>query len=179
MNRYSHSLLPCLLALTWALLAGCSSGTGVDTGIVSGSGTGSDVELNDLPDASLGQDAFLAQNAQRDRVTVTESGLQYEVLQASDGARPGRDATVTVHYRGTLINGTEFDSSHARGHPATFLLSNTIKGWVEGVQLMNVGSRFRFVIPPELAYGEAGAGSVIKPGDALIFVVDLLEINAT
>lgn len=175
MNRYTSLLLQCLLAFSCAVLIGCSSGTGV----VSGSGTGSEVELNDLPDASLEQGEFLVKNGQRSQVTVTESGLQYEVLKASEGAKPSSDSVVTVHYRGTLINGTEFDSSHARGQPATFLLSNTIKGWVEGVQLMNVGSQFRFVIPPDLAYGDAGTGEVIKPGDALIFVVDLLEINAT
>ncbi len=120
---------------------------------------------------------FLSDNAARDGVQVTESGLQYEVVTAADdGAKPSIDDTVSVHYVGTLINGNEFDSSIARGEPAQFPLKGVIPGWTEGLQLMNVGSKFRFVIPSELAYGERGAGQNIGPGETLVFEVELLEI---
>ena len=108
----------------------------------------------------------------------TDSGLEYQVLRKAEGDNPTEDSIVTVHYHGTLLDGTEFDSSYSRGEPATFALARTIKGWVEGVQLMTVGSKFRFVIPPHLAYGDRGTGTLIKPGDTLIFVVELLEINS-
>jgi len=121
---------------------------------------------------------FLLTNAARQEVTVTQSGLQYEVLTAAEGAKPTPQSNITVHYTGTLTDGTEFDSSVARGQPATFALGGTIAGWVEGLQLMSVGSQYRFVIPAELAYGDRGAGSFIAPGDTLIFVVELLEINS-
>lgn len=120
---------------------------------------------------------FLSDNAARDGVQVTESGLQYEVVTAADdGAKPSIDDTVSVHYVGTLINGDVFDSSIARGEPAQFPLKGVIPGWTEGLQLMNVGSKFRFVIPSELAYGERGAGQNIGPGETLVFEVELLEI---
>jgi len=121
---------------------------------------------------------YLAENAANERVVVTESGLQYEVLRTGTGTSPAADSVVTVHYVGTLIDGTEFDSSFRRNQPATFSLAQVIPGWTEGVQLMNVGSRYRFVIPPDLAYGNRGAGELIGPNEVLIFVVDLLEINA-
>jgi len=121
--------------------------------------------------------AFLADNAKRDGVTVTESGLQWEVLQAADGDKPGIDDTVSVHYVGTLIDGSEFDSSIARGQPASFPLKGVISGWTEGLQLMNIGSKFRFVIPSDLAYGQRGAGQSIGPGETLVFEVELLEIK--
>ncbi len=122
---------------------------------------------------------FLAENAAREGVTTTESGLQYEVLSpADDGAKPGIDDTVSVHYVGTLIDGTEFDSSIARGEPASFPLKGVIPGWTEGLQLMNLGSKFRFVIPSDLAYGDRGAGQNIGPGETLVFEVELLEIQA-
>jgi len=122
---------------------------------------------------------FLAENAARDGVSTTDSGLQYEVLTAAeDGAMPSIDDTVTVHYAGTLIDGTEFDSSIARGEPASFPLKGVIPGWTEGLQLMNVGSKFRFVIPSDLAYGDRGAGQNIGPGETLVFEVELLEIQA-
>jgi len=122
---------------------------------------------------------FLAENAERDGVSSTESGLQYEVLTAADdGEKPSIDDTVTVHYAGTLIDGTEFDSSIARGEPASFPLKGVIPGWTEGLQLMNVGSKFRFVIPSDLAYGDRGAGQNIGPGETLVFEVELLEIQA-
>lgn len=126
--------------------------------------------------AKAAGEAFLADNAKREGVTVTESGLQWEVLQAADGAKPSADDTVSVHYVGTLIDGSEFDSSIARGQPASFPLKGVIPGWTEGLQLMNVGSKFRFVIPSDLAYGQRGAGQSIGPGETLVFEVELLEI---
>mgnify|MGYP002653191705 CR=1 FL=1 len=121
--------------------------------------------------------AFLAENGARDGVTATESGLQYEVLTAGKGDNPKPDDSVTVHYKGTLIDGTEFDSSYARGEPVTFPLANVIPGWTEGVQLMKPGAKYRFVIPAELAYGERGAGAKIGPNETLIFEVELLSIG--
>lgn len=121
--------------------------------------------------------AFLEANKAREGVMVTESGLQYEVVTAAEGAKPTADDTVSVHYVGTLIDGTEFDSSVARGEPAEFPLKGVIPGWTEGLQLMNIGSKFRFVIPSELAYGERGAGQAIGPGATLVFDVELLEIK--
>jgi FKBP-type peptidyl-prolyl cis-trans isomerase len=122
--------------------------------------------------------AFLDTNAKKPGVTTTESGLQYEVITAADGPKPTAADKVTVHYTGTLPNGKEFDSSVKRGTPATFPLGNVIPGWTEGVQLMSVGSKFRFVIPPALGYGERGAGNVIPPNSALVFEVELLKIEA-
>ena len=120
---------------------------------------------------------FLAENAKKEGVTVTESGLQYSVVTKADGAKPKADDTVTVHYVGTLLDGTEFDSSVKRGQPATFPLNRVIPGWTEGLQLMSVGEKYNFVIPAELGYGEQGAGS-IPPGATLLFEVELLEIKA-
>jgi FKBP-type peptidyl-prolyl cis-trans isomerase len=119
---------------------------------------------------------FLAANKQKDGITTTPSGLQYELLRASEGARPVATDTVIVHYRGTLIDGTEFDSSYARDKPATFPLKGVIPGWTEGLQLMSVGSKYRLFVPSGLAYGESGAGAKIGPNAALIFEVELLEI---
>ncbi len=126
--------------------------------------------------AQVGQD-FLAENKAKEGVTTTETGLQYEVITAAEGAKPTADDTVSVHYVGTLLDGTEFDSSIARGEPASFPLKGVIPGWTEGLQLMNVGSKFRFVIPSDLAYGDRGAGQAIGPGETLIFEVELLEIK--
>ena len=126
--------------------------------------------------AEKGQ-AYLAENEARDGVSVTDTGLQYEVLTAAEGPKPTADDTVSVHYVGTLMDGTEFDSSIARGEPASFPLKGVIPGWTEGLQLMNVGSKYRFVIPSDLAYGERGAGQAIGPGETLIFEVELLEIK--
>jgi FKBP-type peptidyl-prolyl cis-trans isomerase FkpA/FKBP-type peptidyl-prolyl cis-trans isomerase FklB len=122
--------------------------------------------------------AYLQENAKKEGVQVTASGLQYRVITATDGARPVASDRVTVHYRGTLIDGSEFDSSYARGEPASFGLDQVIAGWSEGVQLMNVGSKFEFVIPQELGYGERGAGGSIGPFETLIFEVELIEINS-
>jgi FKBP-type peptidyl-prolyl cis-trans isomerase len=106
----------------------------------------------------------------------TESGLQYVILTEADGPKPKATDQVKVNYVGTLIDGTEFDSSIKRGQPATFPLNRVIKGWTEGLQLMSVGSKYRFFIPPNLAYGERGSGPKIGPNAALIFEVELLEI---
>lgn len=119
---------------------------------------------------------FLAENAKRPEVTVTASGLQYEVLTEGTGAQPKASDTVNCHYHGMLIDGTVFDSSVERGEPCQFGLRQVIAGWTEGVQLMKVGAKYRFFIPYQLAYGERGAGSSIPPYSALIFDVELLDI---
>ena len=120
--------------------------------------------------------AFLEDNAKRAEVIVTESGLQYEVLATGEGDKPAVDSTVRVHYHGTLINGTVFDSSVERGQPAEFPVNGVIKGWTEALQLMAPGAKFRLYIPHDLAYGERGAGASIAPFSTLIFDVELLEI---
>lgn len=123
-------------------------------------------------------EAFLAANANKAGITVTESGLQYEVLQSGDGARPEASSTVKTHYRGTLIDGSVFDSSYDRGTPAEFPVRGVIAGWTEALQLMTVGSKWRLYIPQNLAYGERGAGGKIGPYSALIFDIELLDIVA-
>jgi FKBP-type peptidyl-prolyl cis-trans isomerase FklB len=126
--------------------------------------------------AAAAGEAFLAENAKKAGVTVTESGLQYEVLTAGSGAKPSRADKVRTHYHGTLIDGTVFDSSYNRGQPAEFPVSGVIAGWTEALQLMQVGAKYRLYIPHNLAYGERGAGGAIKPYSALIFDVELLDI---
>lgn len=121
-------------------------------------------------------EAFLEKNKARDEVKVTESGLQYEVLIAGEGELPTADKTVRVHYHGSLTNGTVFDSSVERGQPAEFPVTGVIKGWVEALQMMPVGSKWRLYIPQDLAYGDRGAGASIPPFAALIFDVELLDI---
>ena len=120
---------------------------------------------------------FLAENAKREGVKVTSSGLQYEVLDATIGQKPKATDSVRVHYEGTLIDGTVFDSSYKRGESIAFPLNGVIKGWTEGLQLMSVGSKYKFFIPYQLAYGEHGAGASIPPYAALIFTVELLGIE--
>jgi len=122
-------------------------------------------------------EAFLAENAKKEGVKVTPSGLQYEVIKQGDGPKPKPTDTVKVHYQGTLIDGTEFDSSYKRGQPISFPLNGVIKGWTEGVALMPVGSKYKFYIPSDLAYGERGAGAKIGPNSTLIFTVELLGIE--
>lgn len=120
---------------------------------------------------------FLAENAKRKGVTTTKSGLQYEIIKEGTGPKPAITDTVSVHYHGTLVNGTVFDSSVERGMPATFGLQEVIKGWTEGLQLMPVGSKWKFAIPSDLAYGDSGSPSGgIGPGVPLIFEVELLGI---
>jgi len=120
--------------------------------------------------------AFLEKNKQKPGITTTASGLQYEVLTPAYGPQPTATDVVRVHYKGTLINGTEFDSSYARGQPIELPLNGFIQGWTEGLQLMNVGSKFRLFIPSDLGYGEEGAGTRIPPNSALIFELELLDI---
>ena len=120
---------------------------------------------------------FLAENAKREGVKVTETGLQYEVLTPALGIKPTPTDTVTCHYEGRLIDGTVFDSSYRRGEPASFPLQGVIRGWTEGLQLMSIGSKFRFFIPFDLAYGAQGADGSIPPYAALIFDVELLGIE--
>lgn len=128
---------------------------------------------------SVGEgEAFLAENGKKEGVKTTASGLQYEVLKEGEGKNPTASDNVTVHYKGTLINGEEFDSSYARNQPVTFPLGNVIPGWTEGLQLMKPGAKYKFVIPSKLAYGEQGAGAKIGPNATLIFEVELLSIEA-
>lgn len=119
---------------------------------------------------------FLAENAKKKGVLVTESGLQYKVLTEGAGNHPTETSQVKVHYHGTLIDGTVFDSSVERGEPITFGLNRVIKGWTEGVQLMKPGAKYEFYIPSDLAYGDRGSGPKIGPHETLIFEVELLEI---
>ena len=133
--------------------------------------------VRDMADKNLAKgNAYLEENGKKEGVTVTDSGLQYEVLSEGAGEKPTEDSTVRVHYAGTTIDGVEFDSSYKRGEPVEFPLDSVIPGWIEGVQLMNVGSKYRFTIPSELAYGVRGGGQVIGPNETLLFDVELLEI---
>lgn len=120
---------------------------------------------------------FLAENAKKAGVVTTPSGLQYEVIKEGTGATPTAEDVVTVHYHGTLTDGTVFDSSVERGEPATFPLNQVIAGWTEGLQLMKEGAKYRFYIPSNLAYGDRAMGDVIKPGSTLIFDVELLKVG--
>lgn len=124
---------------------------------------------------TAGED-FLAENAQKDGVTVTKSGLQYEVLNEGSGKKPKATDTVRCHYEGRLLDGTVFDSSYKRNEPADFGLQQVIAGWTEGVQLMAEGAKYRFYIPYMLAYGEGGAGAMIPPFSTLVFDVELIKV---
>jgi FKBP-type peptidyl-prolyl cis-trans isomerase len=137
-----------------------------------------EMEAQKVENAKQGA-AFLAEKASASGVMKTDSGLLYEVIEQGSGDKPASEtSTVVVHYTGTLIDGSKFDSSVDRGQPATFALNQVIKGWTEGLQLMNVGSKYRFYIPPELAYGsDARPGSPIGPNSTLIFDVELIEIK--
>jgi FKBP-type peptidyl-prolyl cis-trans isomerase FklB len=119
--------------------------------------------------------AFLEANRTKEGVTTLSSGLQYKVLQEGTGPKPAASDTVTVHYRGKLIDGTEFDSSYSRNEPASFPVNRVIKGWTEALQLMGEGSKWELYIPPDLAYGERGAGTRIPPQSALVFEVELIK----
>lgn len=123
----------------------------------------------------IGQ-TFLAENAKKQGIKTTKSGLQYQVLQEGKGKSPNANSNVRVHYEGRLINGTVFDSSIARNQPVDFNASQVITGWTEGLQLMKEGSKYRFFIPSALAYGQIGSGDVIEPNITLIFDVELIEI---
>ncbi len=146
------------------------------------------VEMNKKRDARHGEtlaknkqegETFLIENKSKDGVVTLESGLQYKILKAGDGRKPTLDDTVVCHYRGTLIDGTEFDSSYKRKQPATFPVKKIIKGWTEALQLMPVGSRWQLFIPSSLAYGQRGTGRGIGPNSTLVFDVELLSIKDT
>lgn len=122
--------------------------------------------------------AFLEENKKKPGVQVTASGLQYSIIKAGTGPKPGLNDKVTTHYHGTLIDGTVFDSSVERGQPASFPVSGVIPGWTEALQMMPVGSKWKLVLPSELAYGERGAGGKIGPNSVLVFEVELLSIDA-
>ena len=122
-------------------------------------------------------DMFMEANAEREGVTTTSSGLQYEVLESGSGASPGPQTTVVTHYHGTLVDGTVFDSSVDRGEPAEFGVHQVIPAWTEALQMMSVGDKWRIACPPQLAYGEQGAGAAIGPNTALVFEIHLIAIK--
>lgn len=131
-----------------------------------------------LADENLSEgETFLAENGKKEGVVTLPSGLQYEVIHDGDGDMPAATNTVVTHYRGTLINGKEFDSSLRRGEPASFPVNRVIAGWTEALQLMKVGSKWKLFIPSDLAYGERGAGRAIEPNATLIFEIELLGIQ--
>ncbi len=137
-------------------------------------------QANAAAEASAQKGAdWRAENKQKEGVTETDSGLQYSVVSSGSESspQPGPNDTVVVHYRGTLLDGTEFDSSHSRGVPATFSLNGIIPGWREALQLMRVGDKWNVVVPPELAYGTRGAGGRIGPNETLLFEIELLEVK--
>ena len=135
------------------------------------------IAASKFEEALTNSEAYLADNAKNEGVQVTESGLQYQILTEAAGEKPVATDTVTVHYHGTTMDGRVFDSSIERGEPAQFPLNGVIAGWTEGVQLMSIGSKFKFFIHPDLAYGTQGAGQMIGPNDALIFEVELIKIG--
>ena len=137
-----------------------------------------DAEMQKLGEANMKEgEAFLGANKAQDGVVTTASGLQYKILTAGTGAKPAASDTVVCNYKGTLINGNEFDSSYKRGKPAEFPVGGVIKGWTEALQMMPVGSKWQLFIPSDLAYGPRGAGGVIGPNQTLIFEVELISIK--
>jgi FKBP-type peptidyl-prolyl cis-trans isomerase FklB len=120
---------------------------------------------------------FMASNKKKKGIKTTPSGLQYKVLKEGTGAAPGPESVVTAHYKGTLLDGTEFDSSYSRGEPAQFPLNGVIPGWSEALRLMKVGAKYQVWIPPDLAYGEEGAGQRIGPNSTLIFEIELIKVE--
>lgn len=139
-------------------------------------------ELNSVRQAAADSnktegEKFLAENSKKEGVVTLPSGLQYKVIKEGDGPKPTVDDNIRVHYHGTHIDGTVFDSSYERGEPVSLGLSQVIKGWQEAVPLMNVGSKYKVYVPPHLAYGERGAGGSIEPNETLIFDIELLGIN--
>lgn len=134
-------------------------------------------KFKDQEDYRKKNDLFLADNKTKPGIVTTASGLQYKILRKGNGPRPKLDDTVEVNYRGALIDGTEFDSSYARGEPATFPVSKVIKGWTEALQLMNVGAKWKIYVPASLAYGSDGAGDKIRPDSTLVFDIELLNVK--
>jgi len=128
-------------------------------------------------DNKLDGGKYLAENKKKEGVIELESGLQYKVIKAGEGKKPNKESTVVVHYRGTLIDGTEFDSSYSRGEPVEFGVGQVIKGWQETLQLMPVGSKWQIVVPSDLAYGQRGAGGKIGSYATLLFDIELIEIK--
>jgi FKBP-type peptidyl-prolyl cis-trans isomerase FklB len=120
---------------------------------------------------------YMAENAKKDGVVTTDSGLQYEIIEAGDGATPGPEDKVIAHYKGTLLDGTVFDSSYDRGEPATFPVNGVIQGWQETLQMMKEGAKWRIVVPANLAYGPRGAGQLIGPNETLVFDIELIAIT--
>jgi FKBP-type peptidyl-prolyl cis-trans isomerase FklB len=143
--------------------------------VIQGRQQAAEAELAGKHEALAAQ--FMTANAARDEVSTTESGLQYEVLEAGSGDKPGLQSTVVTHYHGTLVDGTVFDSSVDRGEPAEFGVGQVIPGWTEALQLMSVGDKWRIACPPTLAYGEQGAGDSIPPNTALVFEIHLISIK--
>ncbi|MBV1872769.1 MAG: FKBP-type peptidyl-prolyl cis-trans isomerase [Gammaproteobacteria bacterium] len=137
-----------------------------------------EAEAQNAGTAAAEGEAFLVENATREEIIVTESGMQYEIITAGDGERPSATSKVRTHYHGTLVDGTVFDSSYDRGEPAEFPVDGVIAGWTEALQMMPTGSKWRLYLPYQLAYGERGAGGAIGPYAALVFDVELLEILA-
>lgn len=121
--------------------------------------------------------AYMAENAKKDGVVTTDSGLQYQILEEGDGATPGPEDKVIAHYKGTLLDGTVFDSSYERGEPATFPVNGVIQGWQETLQMMKEGGKWRIVVPANLAYGPRGAGQLIGPNETLVFDIELIAIT--
>ena len=171
-GNWKWNLVPACAA---ALLCACS--TEEEPKVQSAEPADAKVEAApEAPDTSTGE-GFLAVNGQREGVTTTASGLQYEVLASGDGPSPAPTDTVTAHYHGTLIDGRVFDSSVQRDEPFTTTVTGVIKGWQEALQLMRVGDKWKVFIPPDLAYGERGAGGLIGPNATLIFELELLSIS--